>query len=334
MLGRIPAARQAIIDRIASRARRAGRRGLPVSPERLVRFFYHGVSELDLVQRTPADLAGAALTQLHLGRVRRAGRALVRVFNPDPAKDGFSSSHTVIMVITDDMPFLVDSLGIATAASGLAVHLLAHPVFSVVRDGAGRLREVHLDSSTPGAKHESWQLIEVDREPDPRRLAALEQRIRNTLDDVRRATGDWRRMRLKAREVAAELGRTRVRGQSVDLREAQALMEWMDDNHFTFLGYREYRLRRGPRRDLLVPVPKSGLGVMRSARHQRTRPIALTGEVRAFARSSEPLIITKANSLATVHRATHLDYVGFKIFDSHGKVTGERRFIGLWTSSA
>jgi glutamate dehydrogenase len=334
MLGRIPAARQAIIDRIAARARRAGRRGLPVSPERLVRCFYHGVSELDLVQRTPADLAGAALAQLQLGRIRRAGRALVRVFNPDPKKDGFSSSHTVIMVVTDDMPFLVDSLGIASAASGLAVHLLAHPVFSVVRDGAGHMREVHLDNAPPGAKPESWQLIEVDREPDPRRLAALEQRIRSTLEDVRRATGDWRRMRAMARDVAAELGRTRVRGQSVDLREAKALIEWMDDDHFTFLGYREYRLRRGPRRDLLVPVPKSGLGIMRSARHQRSRSIALTGEVRAFARSTEPLIITKANSIATVHRATHLDYVGIKTFDAYGNVTGERRFIGLWTSSA
>jgi glutamate dehydrogenase len=334
MLGRIPAARQAIIDRIAARARRTGRRGMPVSPERLVRCFYHGVSELDLVQRTPTDLAGAALAQFQLGRVRRTGRALVRVFNPDPKKDGFSSSHTVIMVVTDDMPFLVDSLGIASAASGLAVHLLAHPVFSVVRDGAGRMREVHLDNAPPDAKSESWQLIEVDREPDPHRLAALEQRIRGTLEDVRRATADWRRMRAMARDVAAELGKTRVRGQSVDLREAQALIEWMDDNHFTFLGYREYRLRRGPRRDLLVPVAKSGLGIMRSARRQRSRSIALTGEVRAFARSTEPLIITKANSIATVHRATHLDYVGIKTFDALGNVTGERRFIGLWTSSA
>ncbi|MGH8130667.1 MAG: hypothetical protein ACRES3_07425, partial [Steroidobacteraceae bacterium] len=80
MLGRIPAARQAIIDRIAASARRARRRGMPVAPDRLTRYFYHGVSELDLVQRDAADLAGAALGELELGRVRRAGRSLVRVF--------------------------------------------------------------------------------------------------------------------------------------------------------------------------------------------------------------------------------------------------------------
>ena len=331
MLGRIPAARQAIIDRIAASARR---RGMPVAPDRLVRYFYHGVSELDLVQRTPEDLARAALAELGLGCRRQSGRSLVRVFNPDPAHDGFASSHTVIMVVTDDMPFLVDSLGMVCTQSGLAVHLLAHPVFSVVRDGSGRLKGVYLDEPPADAKLESWQLIEIDREPDPRRLAAIEKSIRNTLGDIRAATTDWRHMRGKALDVAAELGSARVRGQKSEIREAQALLEWMEDNHFTFLGYREYRLRRGPRRDSLVPVPRSGLGVMRAKPSHKPKTIVLTGEVRAFARSAEPLIITKANSIATVHRSTYLDYIGVKTYDEAGNVTGERRFIGLWTSSA
>ena len=334
MLGRIPAARQAIIDRIAASARRARRRGLPIAPDRLARYFYHGVSELDLVQRTPDDLAGAALGALALGLARQSGRSLVRVFNPDPARDGFACHHTVIVVVTDDRPFLVDSLGMVCAQNRLAVHLLAHPVFSVVRDRRGRLKGIYLDDPPAGAKHESWQLIEIDREPDPRRLAAIERSVRSTLDDVRAATTDWRRMRGKALDVAAELGSARVRGQRSEVREAQALLEWMEDNHFTFLGYREYRLRRGPHRDRLVPVPRSGLGIMRVKFAHKPRTIVLTGEVRAFARSAEPLIITKANSVSTVHRATYLDYVGVKTFDAAGNVTGERRFLGLWTSSA
>ncbi len=150
MLGRIPAARQAIIDRIAASARRQRRRSLPIAPDRLARYFYHGVSELDLVQRTPQDLAGAALAELELGRERRGGRSRVRVFNPDPKRDGFSSPHTVIMVVTDDMPFLVDSLGMVCTQRGLAVHLLAHPVLSVVRDGRGRLQAVYLDDPPAG----------------------------------------------------------------------------------------------------------------------------------------------------------------------------------------
>ena len=307
---------------------------MPIAPDRLVRYFYHGVSELDLVQRTPDDLAGAALAELELGRRRQRGRSLVRVFNPDPARDRFASSHTVIMAVTDDMPFLVDSLGMVCTQNGLAVHLLAHPVFSVVRDGLGRLKEIFLDDPPAGSKLESWQLIEIDREPDPERLAALEKNIRRSLDDIRAATTDWRRMRGKALDVAAELGSAHVRGQRSEVREAQALLEWMEDNHFTFLGYREYRLRRGPRQDRLVPVPRSGLGIMRPKAARKPKNIVLTGDVRAFARSAEPLIITKANSIATVHRSTYLDYIGVKTYDAAGSVTGERRFIGLWTSSA
>ncbi len=334
MLGKIPAARQEIIDRVASRARRAGRRGLAVAPDRFARFFYHGVSELDLVQRADADLAGAALAQLSLGRIRRPGRPMVRVFNPDPARDGFTSSHTVIAAITDDMPFLVDSLGIVCTQSGLAVHLLAHPVFAVVRDRCGRLTDLSPDDSPRGAKLESWQLIEVDRETDPERLAALERRIRSTLEDVRCSTADWQRMRRKAREIASELGERRPSLQTSEDREVKALLEWMEGKHFAFLGYREYRLRRGRHRDLLQPVAKSGLGLMRPSRRRKTRSVVLKGDVRDFARSSDRLIITKANSVATVHRATYLDYVGIKTFDAGGNVTGERRFIGLWTSSA
>jgi glutamate dehydrogenase len=334
MLGRIPAARQAIIDKVAAAARRARRRRLPVAPDRFARYFFHGVSELDLEQRSPADLAGAALAQFELGRVRAAGRSLVRVFNPDPARDGFGSSHTVIMVVTDDMPFLVDSLNMVCTQNGLAVHLLAHPVFSVLRDRRGRMKGVYLDAPPEGSKLESWQLIEIDREPDPARLAAIEKSIRATLADVRAATADWRRMRAKALDAAAGLGTATVRGQKSEVREAQALLEWMEGNHFTFLGYREYRLRRGPRQDRLVPVPGSGLGIMRAGSTRKTKATVLAGEVRGFARSSEPLIITKANSVATVHRSTHLDYVGVKTYDAAGRVAGERRFVGLWTSSA
>ncbi|MBM5811323.1 MAG: NAD-glutamate dehydrogenase [Gammaproteobacteria bacterium] len=333
MPGSIPAARRELIDRIAARARRSATPRLPVAAARFTRLFYRGVSELDLAARNATDLAGAALSLLAFGLRRRAGRPLLRVFNPEPRRDGFHSPHTVIALITDDMPFLVDSLGIVCTQAGLAVRLLAHPVLSVTRDRRGRLRGVYLDDAPRGARAESWQFIEVEREPDPERRAALEQRLRATLADVRRATRDWRRMRARALALATEFG-TPPRG--VPAREAsetRALLEWMEDNHFTLLGYREYRLRRGRGHDRLEAVPATGLGLLRSGQRRR-HAVLLRGEVRDFARAPEPLIITKANSVSTVHRATYLDYVGVKSFDAAGRVTGERRFIGLWTSSA
>ena len=334
MPGTIPAARRDIIDRIANNAQRLAPRRLPVAAGRFTRLFFRGVSELDLATRTDRDLAGAALSLLALGRRRRPGRPLLRVFNPEPRRDGFASSHTVIAVVTDDMPFLVDSLGMVCAQSGLAVHLLAHPVFSVTRNRAGGLTSVHLDDAPAAARSESWQFIEVDRESDPRRLAALERRIRTTLGDVRRATRDWRPMRERALAIAAQLADGLPGVPAREVRETQALLRWMADDHFTLLGYREYRLRRGRHFDRLEPLPDTGLGLLRGGRRRRERAVTLRGEIREFARAADPLIITKANSVSTVHRATYLDYVGVKTFGGAGKVTGERRFIGLWTSSA
>jgi glutamate dehydrogenase len=334
MHGKIPAARVALIERIAERARRLRIRRLPVAADELVRAYYHGVAEEDLALHQHEALARAALQHLGLAEVRRPGETLVRVFNPSRDADGFDSSRTMVLVATDDMPFLVDSLGIVFAQSGLNVHFLVHPVLIVSRDRRGRLTALHQDAPRAGALYESWQLIEIDREGEPARLEALRRRILETLDDVRCATTDWAAMRGRAREIVAELQLAPPPVPAAETDEARALLEWMEDNHFTFLGYREYRLRRGRSHDLLEALPETGLGVLRAGRRRAAgSPTRLAGEIRKFARSNDLLIITKANSMSTVHRATHLDYVGLKTFDARGRITGEQRFIGLWTST-
>jgi glutamate dehydrogenase len=336
MLGNVPAERLRIIEGIAARARGQCRRKAPLAVDDLVRAYYHGVAEQDLSAHDPRDLAGATLAHLEFAKARRRGKALVRVFNPDPVRDGFASPHTVVMLATDDMPFLVDSVSIVFTQGGLNVHFIAHPVLSVTRDGHGHLRALYLDDAPAGAQAESWQLIEVDRVEEPEQLEALRNRLSQSLDDVRCATEDWQEMRRQAREIAANLELSPHPVGSGELLEAKALLEWMEDHHFTMLGYREYRLRRGRSQDVLEPLPETGLGLLRPGRAGPggRGTVTLSGDIRKFARSKELLVLTKANSISTVHRATHLDYVSVKTFDRRGEVVGERRFIGLWTSTA
>ncbi len=336
MHGKIPAARLELIERMVARARRARARSSPLGGG-FIRGYYRGVAEEDLAARRIEDLTGAALRHLEIGAKRKPGESLVQVFNPDPERDGFTCSHTVIMIVTDDMPFLVDSMGIVINQSQLATHFIAHPVLAVRRDGHGKLKAIEEEATDQdGAINESWQLYEVDRETDPTRLAALQERVLAALGDVSSATGDWMQMRSRARDIAAEIEARAPDLPSTEVLEARQLLEWMEDNHFTFLGYREYRLKRGKTHDLLEPVVDSGLGILRpeGARSRRLKPTVLTGEIRDYARERDLLVITKANSHSTVHRATYLDYVGVKTFDANGQVTGEQRFIGLWTSSA
>src|SRR5207248_681032 len=90
--------------------------------------YYYGVAEEDLAAHRLEDLAGAALWHLNTGAERRQGRPFVHVFNPEPAKDGFACTHTVVATIADDRPFLLDSTTMVLSQSGLAIHFIAHPV--------------------------------------------------------------------------------------------------------------------------------------------------------------------------------------------------------------
>ena len=334
MLGKVPASRLRLIEGIvrASRARlRPADRALG---EAFLRRYYRGVADEDLIARGAEELAGAALAQLAGARQRRPGRPWVRVFNPDPARDGFRSAHTVVMIVCDDMPFLVDSMSMAVNQARLAVHLIVHPVMDTLRDRAGRLKAI-AEPGMRGARAESWQLLEIDRETDAARLEALSAQITSALDDVRVAVRDWAAMRQRAHELAAGLETSPLPLASTEVLEGRALLEWMVDNHFTFLGARYYRLERGRSSDRLVPDAASGLGLLRAGRAGHPpHAVTLTGDVRKSARSRSLLVITKANTIATVHRATYLDYVGVKTFNARGEVTGEQRFIGLWTSTA
>jgi len=154
------------------------------------------------------------------------------------------------------------------------------------------------------------------------------------LEDVRVAVADWPTMRARAQQIGRSLQGREPGVPRAEAAEAGDFLAWLADNHFTLLGYREYRLERGPRSDRLVPVPRSGLGLMRTGHGRpRPKPTRLSGELRRKAREPVLVVVTKANSVSTVHRATYLDYVGVKTFDARGRVTGERRFIGLFTSS-
>src|ERR1700758_1353716 len=321
LLRSIPAARVALIERIARAA--GGRTGRNELHQRFLRSYFHGVDEEDLAAHPPGLLAKAALAHLAFGARRASGRALVRVFNPVAGEDGFESPHSLVLTITDDMPFLVDSLGMALSRAGLAVHLIVHPVLQVRRDGRGRLTDLGANGS--GATHaESWQLYEIDRVTDPQQLEKLRRDLESTLADVRAVVSCFMRRRERVRESIARLESDPPPLPAAEVGEARHLLDWMEGRHFVFLGYRHYRLERGRSEDRLVPDMLSSLGVLSRGQRKGGRAAAtvLRGDVRMRAREPELLIVTKANSTATVHRGEFLDYVGVKTFARPGQGDG------------
>jgi glutamate dehydrogenase len=297
------------------------------------RQYYHWVPPEDLADREPSDLYGAALAHWGLARERAPGNAKVRVYNPDPERDGWSSAHTVIDIVSDDMPFIVDSVTMALAREGYTIDLVIHPVIAVRRDVEGRVVEVLAPAETVAdGIAESVLHAEVVREPDPELLEELHDHVQRVLEQVGSAVGDWQAMRAKALELADELEHNPSGVDVAETEEVRAFLEWVADDNFTFLGYREYDLAVPRERVTLEARPETGLGILR--RMRSSVPKSLTPKASALAQAPHHLVLTKANSRSPVHRPSYLDYIGVKRFDASGRVTGERRFLGLYSSAA
>jgi glutamate dehydrogenase len=307
----------------------------------LVADYWYLSSPDDVLDRSEAELVGAAASQRRLAQHRPPNQSLVRARVPSIETDGYVSARTVIEVVTDDMPFLVDSVSSELARQGRGILLVVHPIVAVRRDASGELTEIvevdprdHADVPDD-AIVESWMHFEVERTSEPAVLHDIEQGIRDVLRDVRSTVEDWPAMRDQALKLAFELEERPPAGVDADkAKDAGALLRWLAQDHFTFMGYREYTLT-GPDDDLVLSgVPGSGLGVLRPDSQQSRSFSTLGTAAKKLALSADPLVLTKANHRSTVHRRAYLDYVGVKVFNEQGKVIGERRFVGLYTASA
>ncbi|MCK0111381.1 NAD-glutamate dehydrogenase [Ornithinimicrobium sp. F0845] len=306
------------------------------SDDTLLDRFYRHASHTDLLERGPDVREAIAGQVAELSSRREPGTTQVRVLNPSRAQEGWTSRHTVVQVVTDNMPFLVDSVLGELSTRGLSVHLLLHPQI-VVRGSAETHEVVDVDTSEAGHddRVESWIHVEIDRIPQESSREALQSRLLEVLEDVRRACSDWRAMRKQARDLIFELEEGVP--DTVDQDSVGPTIEfltWLEDNHFTFLGYREYELVQEDGSDALRSKPGTGLGLLRVPEGQAPSVSRLRPEAAATAREPRLLTITKANSRATVHRPVYLDYIGVRKFDADGAVIGERRFLGLFTQSA
>ncbi|HEY6737910.1 MAG TPA: NAD-glutamate dehydrogenase [Actinopolymorphaceae bacterium] len=302
--------------------------------DRLLRTYYRHVSVDDLELRDPVDVYGAARSHYRLAQHRPQGTAAVRVYTPTVEEHGWSASHTVVEVVVDDMPFLVDSVTMELSRQNRAIHLVVHPQVMVRRDLTGQLLGFADDPSEPDAVRESWIHVEIDRQTDPDDLVRMEEDLRRVLRDVREAVEDWPKMRAQALAIVDSLYGNPWPVPPEEVAEAQELLRWLAADHFTFLGYREYDLEQREEGEVLRAVPGTGLGILRSDQSDSGSDGLLPGKVGAKAREKKLLILTKANSRATVHRPAYLDYIGIKKFDESGDVVGERRFLGLFTSAA
>jgi glutamate dehydrogenase len=221
-----------------------------------------------------------------------------------------------MVAVNDDRPFLFDSALAAVIAAGARVRAAFHPILDIA------------------GKPTSVIVLVLDAILGEAAQTALVDNLSLSFVQGRDAVRDWKAMLARLKETRAGLAAHPPKG--ADIEEDLAFLDWLGDNHFTFLGARDYALSADGEHGRIDPVPGSGLGALsdddaRVIRQSAERP-ALTREVRAYLDQPEPLIVTKSNARSLVHRRAHMDYIGVKRFDAQGRFNGERRFVGLFTS--
>ncbi|AXM13951.1 NAD-glutamate dehydrogenase [Xanthomonas oryzae] len=290
---------------------------------------YRRMEEDEFPNHPPEQWAALASDMLEFTRVRKAGMVNVRVFNPTLKSHGYESPHTLLQIVNDDMPFLVDSVSMTLADLGIGVHVQGHPVLRIARDKGGKLTAVG------EGKSESLMVLEIDRQP-PEEMPKLEAAVRKVLAEVRAIVHDWAAMREKMVMLADDLATRRLPIDDISRHEAQELLRWAAADHFTFFGYREYRVEKQDGQDVLAPLEDTGLGLMRGHDTSPARPVTTLAAhgLNASSKLKDALILTKTNARSRVHRVGYMDYIGILEFDAKGRIVGEQRFLGLFTSSA
>ena len=232
--------------------------------QEFVDHYYANVPPSDMAQHDPEDLYGAAISMWTWGQSRTADAPKIRVYNPRYDQHGWHSPHTVIEIVNDDMPFLVDSVTMEMNRQNLTVHLVVHPVYHAVRDDKGKTKTLKTPNNGKMPATESYMHLEVDEQTLPEALAAIEEGLLNVLTDVRSSVEDWPQMRKQAADLLKDLTKKKIKGVAgEEIEEACAFLQWVYDDHYTFLGYRDIDYQGTGKQAKLKVKNGSGLGVLR-----------------------------------------------------------------------
>ncbi|MFD4179892.1 NAD-glutamate dehydrogenase [Rhodococcus sp. NPDC058514] len=282
--------------------------------------------------RLRADALTVLDRHLELALRRTAGHSVSRVLEPRPGEPA-------VQIVTDDMPLLVESVMALLSRLGVTVTELIHPILQVRRDRDGGLLDVVANGTAPGegAVTESWMHVQLHPRTDPGLFDRVETAVRNVLFDVRQVMADADAMRDRQLALADQLDAladSEPRGyRALDIRDTAALLRWMSEGHFTTLGYRRYEFRDPGEhgRPLAHIAAESGLGVLGAASVTDHRIDLPAPE---FSVDRPLLLLAQGPAPATVHRSVYPFFVSVTSVDGDGAITGEHRFVGVFTVTA
>ncbi|MCY7293903.1 NAD-glutamate dehydrogenase [Alteromonas sp. a30] len=303
--------------------------------EQFARNLYQNIPKEDLDHRNDSDLYGAALSLWNEFFKFDGSQPIIQVFNPDLARSGWQSEHTIVEIIVKDSPFLVDSVRMTLNRMGINAHLLLHTPISVVRNDKNEIISFESQNSkAKGLTRNTVFLIEIDRQTTKEALSNLVAELHSVVDEVSLAVADWKPMCDALEAVIKEYQSSKLPCGEESKKEVQKFLDWIENHNFTLMGYRHYTVKAIEGDYQWIADNDTSLGLMKNSISDKPRLLSnVPPSAREYTLSSEPVILTKTGTRSRVHRPAYLDYIGVKSFDEKGNVVGEHRFIGLYSAS-
>ncbi|MGB1239986.1 MAG: NAD-glutamate dehydrogenase, partial [Pseudomonadales bacterium] len=295
--------------------------------------YYGAAAESDLEAWRLDDLYGATLESWQFIQTYSGDAPAVRVFNPRYEESGWQSTHTFVEVLQKDKPFLVDSLRMELNRRNLAIHAIHNTVLTTTRDKDGKLKKIVEPNSKASDKgRESLISVEIDRHTDKAQLKDLKNTLEEILNEVVSVVDDFPAMVERCEGAIKQYNGKIAKVDATELKETQEFLTWLKE-HFTFLGYDEYKIKKSGGKTELALVENSQLGLLKASDEYCKNQ--LFHNISEDVSNDEKNIVTfsKATARSRIHRPSHPDYISVKTFDKAGNWVGEIRFLGLYTSA-
>ncbi len=287
----------------------------------------------DMTQMDSQTLARTIENHWNLLKNKKGKIPSIHIYTPIENKDGWTSGRTIIDIVHNDMAFLIDSIVAEVVRHGQLIQTLIHPILNIRYDKK-EIKGVEKDFA-PGLHRTSFSHIELRGIISDAQCEELRMGLLSVIEDVGCATSDWVQMKEMLRQAQKQLSLAPSKYDDYLIEEYQAFLEYLYDNNFTLLGYREYKFVEKNGKLASETVKGKSMGLL----SDETKPVyvnnaraGLSDPQQKLRRGQEPLSISKVNRHSTVHRRVPMDAVAVKTFDKKGNVTGEMLFIGLFTS--
>jgi glutamate dehydrogenase len=303
--------------------------------KRFVSQFYAKIPVADLKHYEPAQAIAIATSAYKFFGDREPGKPKIRIFSPNKKTHGYDSKHTVVELINDDMPFLVDSFSAELSRHGFTIRETIHPIFKVQRDKKGNLDTLLDADKKTDALIESLIHFEISALPEGLSTQQLTSDLEWVLQHICATVSGWSALVDKAQDTIKNLDALNKSAfDKATVAESQDFLRWLMDRNFIFMGYAEYNFYDSKGKEKLAVIPSSRLGILKIAEESGLQGLEmLPPELQHFLLGPNLIDIAKSTRRSPVHRAVLMDTISIKRFDNAGKVIGESRFIGLFTSN-